>query len=187
MAAMALPSSTASRASSASSLGRAARLHASMWKCWSSSAWVSSWAMTMLLVRSAPVGNVKFLAFRVVKPLDLLGEHVYHEGVEVESLRQQAKRLGRARVGVALGGILFLVHLLDNIRANFLPRPQGLLQWGEQLQPRNLAHLLENFVRRGKELCVIGGFRIRTRRPGRVFLCVHRQAGKTADQAKQGG
>src|SRR5260370_33516640 len=100
MAAMALPSSTASRASSASSLGRAAFTHASIWKCWSSRACVNSWAMTMRWSASGLQSDVKFAGLRIVKPFDLFREHVHHEGIEVESFGKEPESFGAALAGV---------------------------------------------------------------------------------------
>ena len=77
-----------------------------------------------LLVRRTPVRDVELLGLGVVKPFNLFGKHVYHERIKVESLGEQTERFGSACVGIALGGIFFFVHLLDNIGANSLARPQ---------------------------------------------------------------
>ena len=116
-----------------------------------------------LIAGGTPVRDIEFLRLGIVQPFDLLREHVHHKGVEVEPLRQQAKCFGGARIGIALSRILFFAHLLDDIRTNLFARPQGFFQRREQLQSGDFAHLLEHFIRSGKELGIISGFGIRSR------------------------
>ena len=77
-----------------------------------------------LVGQRAPICDVEFARLGIVKPLNLLGEHVHHEGIQVESLGKQAKGFGAALVGVAFSGILLFVHLLDDVSADFLARTQ---------------------------------------------------------------
>src|SRR5437773_2078294 len=53
--------------------------------------------------------------------------HVDHESIQVKPPGEQTKGFGGTRVCVTLGGILFLVHLLNHIGANFLAGAQRFL------------------------------------------------------------
>src|SRR6266849_5134898 len=111
---MAEPSTTASRASSASSLGFAASVHLSIWKCWSCKACVSSWDIIHAFVgRSVPIGNEKFLAVRVVEAGNLLGEHLHQRLFQRITFREQAEFLHTFLIGVALVSVLVLFHFLQ--------------------------------------------------------------------------
>src|SRR6266487_971275 len=54
-----------------------------------------------LVRKRAPVRDIEFTSLRIVEPFDLFGEHVHHEGIEVESFGNEAKSLSAARVGIA--------------------------------------------------------------------------------------
>ncbi|PYT60348.1 MAG: hypothetical protein DMG35_11325 [Acidobacteria bacterium] len=139
-----------------------------------------------LIAKRAPVCDVKFLCLGVVQTLDLLREHVHHKSIKVESFGKQAESFGRARVSIPLGGILFFVHLLDDVGANLLARAQRFLQRSEQLQTGDLAHLAEHFVGGGDELGIVEGLGIRARSRHGSFLrrgsCRTEKKGKARKQ-----
>ncbi len=134
-----------------------------------------------LVGKRAPVRDVKFSGLRIVEPFDLFGEHVHHEIVEVESFGKKAKGFGAALVGIAFGGILFFVHLLDDIGADFFARTERFFERRNQFQARDLAHLAENFVGSSNEVGIRGGPGIRGRRSDGSFL------GADGDGAKEKG
>ena len=80
-----------------------------------------------LVGKRAPVRDIKFPGLGIVETFDLFREHVHHEGIKVKALGKQAKGFRAALIGVAFSGILFFVHLLDDVRADFLPGTQGFL------------------------------------------------------------
>ena len=80
-----------------------------------------------LVTGRAPISNVKLLGPGIIEPFDLLGKHVDHESIQVKPPGEQTKGFGGTRVCVTLGGILFLVHLLNHIGANFLAGAQRFL------------------------------------------------------------
>ena len=99
-----------------------------------------------LVRKGTPVRDIEFTSLRIVETFDLFGEHVHHEGIEVESFGNEAKSLSAARVGIAFHRIFFFVHLLDNKGADFLARAQRLFQRRAELQPGDFAHLVEDFI-----------------------------------------
>ncbi|PYT88291.1 MAG: hypothetical protein DMG36_24400 [Acidobacteria bacterium] len=138
-----------------------------------------------LVGNGAPVRDVEFLGLGIVQTLDLLREHVHHERIKIEPLGEQPESFRGARVSVAFGGILLLVHLLDHVSANLLARPQRFLQRGEQLQTGDLAHLLQHFVGGSDELSIVGGLGIRTRSPCRAVLRASIRSAKTPAKANE--
>ena len=134
-----------------------------------------------LVGQRAPVCDVEFARLGIVEPLNLLREHVHHEGIEIESLGKQAKGFRAALVGVAFGGVLFFVHLLDDVSANFLARTQRFFQRRDQFEAGDLAHLAENFVGGRDEIGIRGGLGIRRGWSDGRFLCV---GGATEEKGK---
>ena len=137
-----------------------------------------------LVGKRAPVRDVKFAGRRIVEPFDLFREHVDHKRIEVESLGKEPKGFNAALVGVAFGGIFVLVHLLDNVGADFFARTQGFFQRSEQFQTGDLAHLAEDFVGGCNKLGVRRGLGIRGRRSGGSFLCADNCTTKEEDEAQ---
>jgi len=138
-----------------------------------------------LVGKRAPVSNIEFMRRRIVKPLDLFREHIDHERIEVESLREEAKGFGAALVGVAFGGILVFVHLLDDVGADFLARTQGSLQRCAQFQPSDLAHLAEDFIGGSNELGIRGRLGMRGRWSDGRFLCLDGDITKEKREAQK--
>ena len=141
-----------------------------------------------LVAQRAPVRDVKLAGLGIVKPLDLLGEHIDHEGIQVEALGEKSKGFRAALVGVAFGGILFFVHLRDDVGPDFLPRTQRFFQRGNEFQAGDLAHLAKDFIGSGNEVgirCRLGIGRGRSdgrflRRDGDT-----KQQGKTQEKSAQ--
>ena len=147
MAAMALPSLTDSRASSASSFGRAAldpRIDVKGLVLESVGELVRHDGL--LLIQRNPVRDVELLGFGIVETGDLVGENVQHEGIERKILGDQAEGFESLRVGVALGFVFVFFFLADQVVANFLLGAKGFLERFLDGQIEKLAHLREHFI-----------------------------------------
>src|SRR5713101_8822225 len=123
-----------------------------------------------LVRKGTPVRDIEFTSLRIVETFDLFGEHVHHQGIEVESFGNEAKSLSAARVGIAFRSIFFFVHLLDDKGADFLTRAQGLFQRRAELQPGDFAHLVEDFIGSGNKIGLRAGLGGRGKRGDGSFL-----------------
>ncbi len=68
-----------------------------------------------------PVGNKKFLPVRVVESCNLLGEHFHERLFQRIIFRKQTKLLHAFLIGVPFGGVLVLIHFLQQVSLNFIP------------------------------------------------------------------
>jgi hypothetical protein len=140
-----------------------------------------------LIVEGAPVRNVELLSFGIVEPLNLLGEHIDHKSIEIESFGKQAEGFRAALVRIALGGIFLFVHLLDDVSADFLARAQRFFQRRHQFQPGDLAHLPEHFIGSCNEIGIRGSLGISGRRRHSRCLRAPRDATKQQGKAQENG
>jgi hypothetical protein len=137
-----------------------------------------------LVSQRDPIGDIKLMRFWIVKSGDLLSKQIDHEGVQVESFRDQAESFGTSLSRVTLRRILVFVYLLDYVRADFFARAQGLPQRTLQLQPGYFAHLFENFIGRGNKLGIARSVSPCRRRRGCCLLPA-RHAGVADDSRRQ--
>ena len=73
-----------------------------------------------LVFRINPVRDIEFMGLWVVQAGDLLRQEVHHKAIQIEPFGDQSKGLRAAFGGIALLGILFVVHLAEDIGVDFL-------------------------------------------------------------------
>src|SRR5208337_3161918 len=88
-----------------------------------------------LVFRSNPIRDVKLVALWVIKAGDLLRQEIHRKTIQIKPFRDQSKGLRAAFGGIAFLGVLFVVHLAEDIGADFFPGAYGLLKGAFNSQP----------------------------------------------------
>ena len=97
----------------------------------------------------------------------------------------KSKGLGASCFRVTLCRIFLVIHLPQDIGANLIPRSQCLFYRCEQLEPGDLAYLLQHFIRRRGKFGIVH-FRLTScRRRRRSLLRTERGSANEARRTQQ--